>query len=108
MHNSTNHNSRAHLRSHTRNAIRALALTGALLALTATTAGATLNRVAAGLAASTQTTVRIITPTSRFNRGDAGIGAAAGLAISLIAIGSALALSHRHDRAVRTTVTTTH
>jgi hypothetical protein len=113
VHNSTNHSSRAHLRRCMRNTIRALALTGALLVLTATTAAAMPNRADGGVPAPTQTTVRVIAPTSGFDWADAGIGAAAGLAISLIAIGGALALTRRHDRhdrhdrAVRPTVSAT-
>ena len=39
--------------------------------------------------------VRVITPTSGFDWGDAGIGAAGGLALSMLALGGTLAVSQR-------------
>jgi len=42
--------------------------------------------------------VRVTTPDHGFDWGDAGIGAAGGLAISLIGIGAALAISHSRSR----------
>ena len=44
------------------------------------------------------TIVRVITPTGGFDWGDAGIGAAAGVALSMIALGGVLAVSHRRTR----------
>jgi hypothetical protein len=42
--------------------------------------------------------VRIQTPSNGFDWGDAGIGAAGGLALSVIAVGGALAVSQRRSR----------
>ena len=42
--------------------------------------------------------VRIETPQSGFDWGDAGIGAAGGLALSILGIGTALVLTDRHGR----------
>ena len=39
--------------------------------------------------------VRVITPNSGFDWGDAGIGAAGGLALAMLGLGGTLALSHR-------------
>ena len=47
------------------------------------------------------TTVRVITPTGGFDWGDAGIGAAAGVALSMIGLGGALAVSQRRTRRSR-------
>jgi hypothetical protein len=43
--------------------------------------------------------VHITTP-SGFDWGDAGIGAAAGLAIALIALGGTLAVAHRREHQI--------
>jgi hypothetical protein len=45
--------------------------------------------------------VRIIAPASGFDWGDAGIGAAGGLALSMTAVGAGLALSQRRSRRTR-------
>lgn len=42
--------------------------------------------------------VRVITPASGFDWADAGIGAAGGLALSLLALGGTLAVSQRRTR----------
>jgi hypothetical protein len=47
------------------------------------------------------TIVRVITPTGGFDWGDAGIGAAAGVALSMIGLGGALAVSQRRTRRSR-------
>ena len=47
--------------------------------------------------------VRIITPASGFDWGDAGIGAAGGLALSLLGVGGALVISHQRPRRTRHT-----
>ena len=47
--------------------------------------------------------VRIQAPTSGFDWGDAGIGAAGGFALSMIGIGGALAVSQRRPRRTRQT-----
>ena len=44
------------------------------------------------------TTVRVITPAGGFDWGDAGIGAAAGVALSMIGLAGALAVSQRRTR----------
>ena len=49
-------------------------------------------------ASAQQAVVRITTPPSGFNWGDAGIGAAGGLALAMLGVGSALALSGRRTR----------
>ena len=45
-----------------------------------------------------QAVVRIQTPPSGFDWGDAGIGAAGGLALAMIGLGGALAVSQRRSR----------
>ena len=49
-------------------------------------------------ASAQQAVVRITTPPNGFNWGDAGIGAAGGLALAMLGVGSALALSGRRTR----------
>jgi hypothetical protein len=46
----------------------------------------------------TQAVVRILTPPNGFDWGDAGIGAAGGLALAMIGVGGALAVSQRRNR----------
>ena len=47
------------------------------------------------------TIVRVITPTGGFDWGDAGIGAAAGVALSMIGLAGALSVSQRRTRVSR-------
>ena len=47
------------------------------------------------------TIVRVITPTDEFDWGNAGIGAAAGVALSMIGLASAVAVSQRRTRRSR-------
>jgi hypothetical protein len=47
------------------------------------------------------TIVRVVTPTGGFDWSDAGIGAGVGVALSLIALGGALAVSQRRTRVSR-------
>ena len=47
------------------------------------------------------TIVRVITPTGGFDWGDAGIGAAAGVALSMIGLAGAVAVSQRRTRRSR-------
>ena len=56
---------------------------------------------------STQPVVRVLTPSNGFDWGDAGIGAAGGLALSIIGLGGALAVSQRRTRRARHTTTAT-
>ena len=49
-------------------------------------------------ASAQQAVVRITTPPNGFNWGDAGIGAAGGLALAMLGVGGALALSGRRTR----------
>jgi hypothetical protein len=49
-------------------------------------------------ASTPQVVTRLSTPNRGFDWGDAGIGAAGGLGLSLVAVGGALAVSRRHDR----------
>jgi hypothetical protein len=53
------------------------------------------------------TVVRVFVPSGGFDWGDAGIGAAAGLAVSLVAAGGALAVSRRREDRVRATISPT-
>ena len=50
-----------------------------------------------------QAVVRIQTPPNGFDWGDAGIGAAGGLALAMIGVGGALAVSQRRPRRNRQT-----
>ena len=54
-------------------------------------------------ASAPQAVVQVQTPPSGFDWGDAGIGAAGGLALSLIALGGALAVSQHRTRRTRHT-----
>ena len=56
---------------------------------------------AANQASASQAMVRVRTPKSGFDWGDAGIGAAGGLALSMIGLGGALALTQRRTRRTR-------
>ena len=80
-----------------RTTLRTLALAAALVTLTATTAAAQPNRTQLPQSPD-PTIVRVIAPNNGFRWGDAGIGAATGLAISLIAVGGTLAVSLRRLR----------
>jgi hypothetical protein len=53
------------------------------------------------------TIVRVSTPTSGFHWGDAGIGAAAGFALSMLALGLVLVASQRGARRSRRSAATT-
>jgi hypothetical protein len=82
-----------------RTTLRTLALAAALLTLTATTAAAQPNQTQPpGDQSPDPTIVRVTAPNNGFNWDDAGIGAAAGLAISLIAVGGTLAVSRNRLR----------
>jgi hypothetical protein len=50
-----------------------------------------------------QAIVRIQTPQSGFDWGDAGIGAAGGVALAMLGLGGALVITHRPRRTRRTT-----
>jgi hypothetical protein len=58
---------------------------------------------AANTASVSQAAVRIQTPPSGFDWGDAGIGAAGGLALALLGLGGVLVISHQRPRRTRTT-----
>jgi hypothetical protein len=47
--------------------------------------------------------VRITTPASGFDWGDAGIGAAGGLALAMLGLGGGLVISHQRPRRTRRT-----
>jgi hypothetical protein len=81
-----------------RRRLQALVLGGALAALSAANAAAHPNTAdpPAAHQASGATIVRVVAPNTGFDWGDAAIGAAGGLAISLVAAGATLAVSHRH------------
>ena len=49
--------------------------------------------------------VRITTPASGFDWGDAGIGAAGGLALAILGVGGGLVISHQRPRRARPTAT---
>ena len=54
---------------------------------------------------SPQSVVRITTPASGFDWGDAGIGAAGGLALAMLGVGGGLLISHQRPRRTRHTTT---
>jgi hypothetical protein len=97
--------------------ILSLAAAGAPTATASTTPAATATQPPAGVydrpdksiipvatpAAAPQAVVRIQAPTSGFDWGDAGIGAAGGLAIAIIGLGGALVVSQRPRRDSRQT-----
>jgi hypothetical protein len=58
---------------------------------------------AANKASAPQAVVRIHAPQSGFDWGDAGIGAAGGLALALLGVGGGLVISHQRPRRTRTT-----
>ena len=60
-------------------------------------------RRVAQTASAPQAVVRIQTPPSGFDWGDAGIGAAGGVAITMLGLGTALAVSQRRPRHTRQT-----
>jgi hypothetical protein len=80
--------------------LRALAVLGVLFALAAGDAAArpastyNPNGPATG---QPSTIVRVVAPSNGFDWGDAAIGAAAGLGISLVALGGGIAASRRRD-----------
>ena len=49
--------------------------------------------------------VRITSPASGFDWGDAGIGAAGGLAVAMLGLGGGLVISHQRPRRTRHTTT---
>jgi hypothetical protein len=60
-------------------------------------------RATAAKVSSSQPVVRIETPQSGFDWGDAGIGAAGGVALAMLGLGGALAVSQRRPRRSRQT-----
>ena len=56
---------------------------------------------------STQPVVRVQAPSTGFDWGDAGIGAAGGLALCMVGFGGALAVSQRRSRRARHSTTAT-
>ena len=52
-----------------------------------------------------QAAVRIQAPSSGFDWGDAGIGAAGGLALAMLGLGGAIVISHQRPRRTRHTTT---
>ena len=56
------------------------------------------NSVGSAPASTPPTIVHLTTPSAGFDWGDAGIGAAGGVALSILGIGSALAISGRRTR----------
>lgn len=94
----------ANIRGRLRGGVQALVLGVALVAFSATGAVAHPNTDGPPAAhqASGTSVVRVIGPSAGFDWGDAAIGAAGGLAISLVAVGATLAVSHRHAGQVST------
>jgi hypothetical protein len=88
----------ANLGRRLRRGLQALVLGGALAALTAASVAAHPNTAdpRAAKHASPVLVVRVIASNTGFDWGDAAIGAAGGLAISLVAAGATLAVSRRH------------
>ena len=60
---------------------------------------------AANKAGAPQAVVRIQTPQSGFDWGDAGIGAVGGLALAMLGVGGGLVISHQRPRRTRPTTT---
>lgn len=56
-------------------------------------------------ASAPQPVVRITTPPNGFAWGDAGIGAAGGLALAMLGVGGALVITHQRPRRTRHTTT---
>lgn len=89
------------------NALRALALTAVLLTLTAGTAAARpMPSYFPDAQASDHnpTVVRVVAPTTGFDWGDAGIGAAGGLAIALIALGGTLVVARLREHHISSSI----
>jgi hypothetical protein len=91
--------------------VTALALAlGAILPATATATAKSTDPDSAGASYTIPQTpvVRIITPASGFDWGDAGIGAAGGLALAMLGFGVGLVISHHRPRRTRTTTRQPH
>ena len=107
MHRSHRHTSSKARARRLRNAIGTFACAAALFSVNAGIAAA---RVPSGYSPDATSTgqgssiVRVVAPSAGFDWGAAGIGAAAGLAMSLVAVGGALAVSRRRDDRVRPTI----
>jgi hypothetical protein len=90
------------MKHHTKRIARGLALAATISALAAPTASALPGeQIGAGPSSDSPVTpVRVVTVDtgSGFDWSDAGIGAAAGLAMALVGVGSALAVGRRSDR----------
>ena len=80
----------------------ALAL-GAILPATATAKPTGPDPTGASYTIPQTPVVRIIIPASGFDWGDAGIGAAGGLALAMLGVGGGLVISHQRSRRTRTT-----
>ena len=80
----------------------ALAL-GAIVPATATAKPVGPDPSGASFATPPSPVVRITTPASGFDWGDAGIGAAGGLAIAMLGVGGGLVISHSRPRRTRQT-----
>jgi hypothetical protein len=76
---------------------------GALLPATATAKPTGPDTTGASYTIPQTPVVRVITPASGFDWGDAGIGAAGGLAIAMLAVGGGLLISDQRPRRTRTT-----
>lgn len=89
----------ANLGTRLRHRLPALALGGALAALSAASAAAHPNTAdpPAAHQASGATIVRVVAPNTGFDWGDAAIGAAGSPAISLVAVGATLSRRHAHQ-----------
>jgi hypothetical protein len=82
----------------------ALAL-GAIVPATATAKPVAPDPAGASFTIPQTPVVRIITPASGFDWGDAGIGAAGGLALAILGVGGGLVISHQRPRRARPTTT---
>ena len=80
----------------------ALAL-GAIVPATATAKPVGPDPSGASFAMPQTPVVRITTPASGFDWGDAGIGAAGGVALALLGVGGGLVISHQRPRRTRPT-----
>jgi hypothetical protein len=79
---------------HLKNATALALALGALAPATATAKPVGPDRSGASFTIPQTPVVRVITPASGFDWGDAGIGAAGGLALAMLGVGGGLVISH--------------
>jgi hypothetical protein len=92
-------------RQHLKKAIALTLALGAILPATATAKPIGPDPTGASYTIPQTPVVRITAPTSGFDWGDAGIGAAGGLALAMLGVGGGLVLSHQRPQQSRRTTT---